>query len=203
MSEFLHARSHAGIAGPYETAPQQPRAESCSPTDDGWTLQLWFHFVSLVCWTFLNLLGFFHTPADVLLFVHLISSHFICSHHSLFRSMAMSVSICVWPYSQETREYFGLFGPKSTHPGVILQSELLQAVNASWKIMSAARLFLGFHKWSGQIVFARHQERWYPSFGMSFIIEIIGTTVQNLTLRAGAFRWDKKGWFFSTFAQYV
>lgn len=84
------------------------------------------------------------------------------------------------------RQREGLFGPKSTHPGVILQTELLQAVNASWKIMCAARLLLGFHKYSGQIVFASHRERCYPSFWMSSVIGIIGTKVQNLTLRVGA-----------------
>lgn len=29
----------------FETPPQQPRAESFRQADDGWTLQLWFHFV--------------------------------------------------------------------------------------------------------------------------------------------------------------
>lgn len=68
LSSSTHVLQEAGLAGWFETTAQQPRAESCRPADDGWTLQLRFQFVSLLLQTFPPLLGFFHIPTKVLIF---------------------------------------------------------------------------------------------------------------------------------------
>lgn len=62
-------------------------------------------------------------------------------------------------------------------------------------------LLLGFPEYSGQIVFARHYERHYPSFWMSSVIGIIGAKVQKLTLRVIALQVglsdEIRGWVYT------
>lgn len=60
-----------------------------------------------------------------------------------------------------------------------------------------AALLLGFPKYSGQIVFARHYERHYPSFWMSSVIGIRGTKVQKIDFDSDSIKSGQLQYFFS------
>lgn len=109
LSSSTHVLWEAGLAGRFETTPQQPRAESCSPTDDGWTRQLWFHFVSLVCWTFLPPLGSFHISADVLVFcsLHIFSFYLLSSLAFQVHGREWCEYLHVTIFSGNARAYLG------------------------------------------------------------------------------------------------
>lgn len=108
LSSSAHVLWEAGPAGRFEPPPQQPRAESCSPTDDGWTLQLWFPFVSPVRWTFLPLLGFFHIPANGLIFcsLHILSFYSLSSLPCQARGRECEY-LHMTIFSGNTRAYLG------------------------------------------------------------------------------------------------
>lgn len=116
--------------------------------------------------------------------VHFISYHFICSHHSVFGSVAASVITCIGPYSRGTR---GPILAKINSPRSHFTAGALISCKRKLKnnVCSAA-LLLGFHKYGGQIVFVRHRERYYPSSRMSSVIGIIAAKLQKWTLRVRA-----------------
>lgn len=116
--------------------------------------------------------------------VHFISYHFICSHHSVFGSVAASASACIGPYSRGTR---GPILAKINSARSHFTAGALRSCKRRLKNnVSSAALLLGFHKYGGQIVFVRHRERYYPSFRMSSVIGIIAAKLQKWTLRARA-----------------
>lgn len=96
-------------------------------------------------------------------------------------NLSSSVRVRLTIISRKARAHFGqnqltqksLYNPRSYEP---CKCRLKNDV-------CGAALLLGFPKYSGQIVFARHCERHYPSFWMSSVIGIIGAKVQKLTLR--------------------
>lgn len=103
----------------FETQPQQPRADSFRQADDGWTLQLWFHFVSRFAGRSTLLLSFFHIPV-IFCSLHFLSFYLLSP--LCFQVCHRQCECVHWPVHEE---HEGLFWPKSTHPGVILQPELL------------------------------------------------------------------------------
>lgn len=118
--------------------------------------------------------------------LHFVSYHFI-SPPPLFSSLHLSFLFprSAVQFDRILEENESPFWPKSTQPRSHFTTPCsYEPCKCELKNdVCGAPLLLGFPKYSGQIVFARHYERHYPSFWMSSVIGIIGAKVQKLTLR--------------------
>lgn len=157
-----------------KTTPHRPHAERFNQSYDAWSLQLSFQIFTFAHW-------FVAVPS------------LPPSTHSLFWISSLRIlSLCfsspllliTIPSSLSVTVILGPFWLKSTHQS-FYSSYVLCKCKLKNKVCAAAFL-LGYPKYTGQLVFARGYERYYPSFWMSSVIGITGTKVQKLTLRVRA-----------------
>lgn len=135
---------------------------SASFTFSRWFVGL-FYFLPFVFFLLLIPASSSRCPESLSSSLHFISYHFI-SPPPLLPSLNLSSSVRVrlTIISRKARAHFGqnqltqksLYNPRSYEP---CKCRLKNDV-------CGAALLLGFPKYSGQIVFARHCERHYPSF---------------------------------------